>query len=181
MRSTKRLLGASVREFQTFFFYLVVRKLFICVCLGSCVMFFKLNVASTKQYTSWKDAQLHGIVALPSDKSETSSGNIIKDTQTFATFQLGIHINWWHVTVCYLVGGYLISEVQEIYDNQVSNVYLCLAFYTFICTSSKVCAISMFRQCGTKSGFLTLQQFGCWVKLETFHEHMYCSKVSSPG
>ncbi|XP_056843301.1 uncharacterized protein LOC108808326 [Raphanus sativus] len=91
---------------------------------------------------SARDAQLHGIVALPSDKSETSSGNIIKDTQTFATFQLGIHINWWHVTVCYLVGGYLISEVQEIYDNQAMWYQEWLFDITTIWLLSKVGNIS---------------------------------------
>ncbi|KAJ4889719.1 Tetratricopeptide repeat (TPR)-like superfamily protein [Raphanus sativus] len=76
------------------------------------------------------------------DKSETSSGNIIKDTQTFATFQLGIHINWWHVTVCYLVGGYLISEVQEIYDNQAMWYQEWLFDITTIWLLSKVGNIS---------------------------------------
>ncbi|WZZ04186.1 hypothetical protein YC2023_090107 [Brassica napus] len=53
----------------------------------------------------------------------TSSDHLkqrIKNTQTFATFQVSTRYshNWWHVTVCYLVGGSLISKVQEIYDNQ---------------------------------------------------------------
>lgn len=66
--------------------------------------------------------------------------------------------------------------------DQVSNASVCL---TFICIYLlffiNICATSMFRQCGIKSGLLILRQSGHWVKLETLHVHMYCLRASSLG
>lgn len=144
MRSTKQLLGSSMREFQTFIIliFLLLRGLqaFIFVCFGmlchvlqtecrfnNAVKFMEGWSASWDCCFSLRCKFIFRQIRI------TSSDHLkqrIKNTQTFATFQVSTRYshNWWHVTVCYLVGGSLISKVQEIYDNQVSSIYLYLAF-----------------------------------------------------
>lgn len=106
MRSTKQLLGSSMREFQTFIIliFLLLRGLqaFIFVCFGmlchvlqtecrfnNAVKFMEGWSASWDCCFSLRCKFIFRQIRI------TSSDHLkkhIKNTQTFATFQLGIHI-----------------------------------------------------------------------------------------